>query len=277
MKGVSKFLIKGVFLILTLLIIGISINRLFSLNVITTEESAEQKLNNKLVNTLEILSGSKGCLAYDEVGSIEGRQGGLATHRILDKIKLDEFKTKYSDVEPSCARDYSLGYKVDVETSKEMDKLKEYVFDGGVLWSDGDRQIDVDPNFFIPFEYKDTNPFLENVEQKPTGTDFTRGIDTLNNLGDCHGDSSSITTKGGDWNTILKDDTSGKTIATYTEDISIVGNGAFIATGQDISCGINDPVAGRGCSPQQCFTFLKTESIDDWIESLDYLFLRSTS
>ncbi|MBS3052253.1 MAG: hypothetical protein J4428_02705 [Candidatus Aenigmarchaeota archaeon] len=265
MKGSSKFLIKGVFLILTLLIIGISVNRLFSLNVATFEESEEQKLNNKAINTLEVLTGSKNCLAYDEIGKIEGREGELATHRILDIKKLDDFKTKYSDLEPSCARDYKVGYKIDIEVSKDLDKLKEYVFSGGILWSDGDRGIDVDEDFFIPFKYEDTAPFLSNVNEQSSNGFFTQGIDTLNNIGDCHGESSSIVTKDGSWNTIMTDANSGKVTAAYTEDSSIVGKGAFIATGQDISCGVNDPVAGRGCSPQDCFKFYKTDSIEEWM------------
>ncbi len=260
MKGFSKFLIKGVFLILTLLIIGISVNRLFSLNVATFEESEEQKLNNKAINTLEVLTGSKNCLAYDEIGKIEGREGELATHRILDIKKLDDFKTKYSDLEPSCARDYKVGYKIDVEVSKDMDKLKEYVFSGGVIWSDGDRGIDVDPNFFIKFQYK--MPFLTGVSQQSIDSTFTQGIDTLNNLGDCHGESSSIETDGG-WHTIMVDRNSGEMIAGYVEG-GAAGKGIFIATGQDISCGINDNVAGRGCSPQACFEFYKTDSIEEW-------------
>ncbi len=266
MKGISQFLIKGVFLILTLLIIGISVNRLFSLNVITAEESAEQRLNNKAINTLEVLSGSKSCLAYDEIGRVSGSEGELATHRILDKKKLDEFKSKYSNIEPSCARDYSFGYKVDIETSQELDKLKNYVFSGGVLWSDGDRGIDVDPEFFIPFVYENTTPYLTNVNEESVDETFTNGIDTLNNLGDCHSESASVVPIGGSWRDILIDTTSGRTTAAYTEDSHIVGKGAFIATGQDISCGINDPTAGRGCTPQQCFRFYKTESIEQWIE-----------
>lgn len=262
MKGASKFLTKGVFLILTLLIIGLSINRLFSVNVAVYEESAEQKLSNKMMNILEVLSGSKSCLAYDEKGRIEGREGELATHRVLDKKKIDEFVTKYYETEPSCARDYSIGYRIDVEVSKEFDKLKEYVQSGGVLWSDGDRNIDVDPNFFIKFQYSDTSPYLSDVNQQSLNSAFTQGIDTLNNLGDCHGESASIETGGG-WNTIMTDSNSGKIIATYIEGGS-AGRGMFIATGQDISCGINDNVAGRGCTPQECFRFYKTDSIEEW-------------
>jgi len=156
MKGTTKFLIKGIYLILVLLIIGLFINRIFSLNVMSSKESADLKFNSRASNIIEILSGSKSCLAYEEIGTIQGNDKELSTHRILDKEKLDEFQSNYEDIEPGCAKDFAFGYRVEVntfpfeiETSKESPKTKKTlsVKIDPEKWEFGDSVFSVDDAF----------------------------------------------------------------------------------------------------------------------------------
>lgn len=116
MKGASKFFIKGVYLIIVLIIISIIINRTVSLNVISSEEKENLRFSDKASDILEILSGSEKCLAYKEMGSVENRNIELTVYKILNKEKLDEFKNNYWDLEPNCSKDFTYGYRVEVNT-----------------------------------------------------------------------------------------------------------------------------------------------------------------
>jgi len=112
----SSFFIKGVYLILILIVIAFVINQITSLHVSSTEQQKDIELIEKSNNILETLAGNNNCLAYEEPASIEGKHVELATHRVIDINKLNEFSQKYSDVEPDCAKDFTYGYRVEVET-----------------------------------------------------------------------------------------------------------------------------------------------------------------
>jgi len=112
----SSFFIKGIYLILILIIIAFVINQITSLHLSSTEQQKDIELIEKSNNILETLAGNKNCLAYEEPGRVEGKYVELAIHRVIDKDKLDYFSDNYFDVEPDCAKDFTYGYRVEVET-----------------------------------------------------------------------------------------------------------------------------------------------------------------
>jgi len=115
-NGISSFLIKGFYLILILVAITLVTRQIFSVNYLRSQEKRNLELYDKAVSIMETLAASENCLGYEEIASVEGNVKKLAKHRVLDKKKLDEFQSLYSDVEPNCARDFRYGYTVDVET-----------------------------------------------------------------------------------------------------------------------------------------------------------------
>lgn len=116
MKAEGKFFVKAIYLILVLIVTSLIINRIVSLNVASIEEREGLKFTERALDILEVLSGSEKCLSYKETGKIENRDVRLTTHKVLDKKKLDDFQTKYSDIEPSCSRDSDYNYRVKVTT-----------------------------------------------------------------------------------------------------------------------------------------------------------------
>lgn len=116
MKGESKFFTKAIYLIIVLLVISLIINRIVSLNLMSSEEKEGLKFAERASDILEILISSDKCLSYKESGKVENNHIKLASHKILDKNKLDEFQIKYSDIEPDCSIDFDYSYRVKVIT-----------------------------------------------------------------------------------------------------------------------------------------------------------------
>lgn len=116
MKAQTSLLMKGIYLIVVFVTISIALNRVVSLNLVSTEEEKNFQQRDKATSLLETLAGSSECLAYEEEGSAEGEILELSLHRILDKKKLDDFSSRFSDIQPECARDFTSGYRIDVET-----------------------------------------------------------------------------------------------------------------------------------------------------------------
>lgn len=116
MKAQTSLLMKGIYLIVVFVAISIALNRVVSLNLASTEEEKNFQQRDKATSLLETLAGSSECLAYEEEGSVEGTTLNLSLHRILDKRKLDDFSSRFFDIQPDCSRDFIFGYRVDVET-----------------------------------------------------------------------------------------------------------------------------------------------------------------
>lgn len=99
-----------------MVVVALVINQLTSLRITTAEEAEEAELMIKANDIASILTGSDRCLAYEEIGSIEGKNTKFASHRIIDGKKLEEFSNKYYDVDPDCAKNFVLAYRVEVKT-----------------------------------------------------------------------------------------------------------------------------------------------------------------
>jgi Mg-chelatase subunit ChlD len=106
MKGKMTFLIKGIYLILLIVAIAIVTNQIITVNYIGLEESENIEFRKEANNILENLLSSDKCLAMKNMET---------TEKIINISTLDEFQSKYSDIEPDCARNYEYGYYVKVE------------------------------------------------------------------------------------------------------------------------------------------------------------------
>jgi len=116
MRGQTSLLVKGIYLVLILVTISVVLNRIVTSNLASSEQERSFRQRSAANSLLETLAGSSNCLAYEETGKVEGKDLELSPHRVLDKRKLDDFSSKFSDIQPDCARDFTSGYRVDVET-----------------------------------------------------------------------------------------------------------------------------------------------------------------
>ena len=106
MKAASKFLIKGIYLILLIIAIAIVTNQIITVNYIGSEQSKSIDLRKEASNILENLLSSDKCLTIKNMET---------TEKVINVSTLDEFQSKYSDIEPDCARNYDYGYYVKIE------------------------------------------------------------------------------------------------------------------------------------------------------------------
>jgi len=94
-------------------------------------------------NMLLILSNSKDCLSFED-STIKNTQSN-----IIDIAKLDYFSSVYSDIEPDCARNYDLGWRVTVKQIDRNDQItKEWSF-GTEEFSQG-KPLKNKVEFWIP-------------------------------------------------------------------------------------------------------------------------------
>ena len=106
MKATSKFLIKGIYLILLIVAITIVTNQIMSINSTAKEELETIKFRKEASDILETLISSEKCLATEKMGTIE---------KIINISTLEDFQLTYPEIEPNCARSYEYGYYVKVE------------------------------------------------------------------------------------------------------------------------------------------------------------------
>gem|GEM_PF-2458723 len=129
-----SILVKGIYLILILIAIAIVMNRITSIQLTSSQQEMVLRQRTKADSILQTLAGNVNCLAYEEKGNLEGSILELSSHRLLDKKKLDDFSSQFSDIQPSCARDFSSGYRVRVETLPVNVSSIEKSTKGGVFW-----------------------------------------------------------------------------------------------------------------------------------------------
>jgi len=149
MRGRMSFLMKGIYFIIILVVISIVINQIVSMNLISFKEWESINLRERSRNILETLSGNKNCLAYEELGSIEGKDVLLSSHRIIDVNKLERFSSDFTDLQPDCARDFNFGYRVKVKTfpvdlstsAPEPIEIPETVFEDVLNETDGKNVV----------------------------------------------------------------------------------------------------------------------------------------
>ena len=109
-------------------------NRITSIQLTSSQQEMVLRQRTKADSILQTLAGNVNCLAYEEKGNLEGSILELSSHRLLDKKKLDDFSSQFSDIQPSCARDFSSGYRVRVETLPVNVSSIEKSTKGGVFW-----------------------------------------------------------------------------------------------------------------------------------------------
>lgn len=115
MKGISKFLTKGAYLILSLVIINIFLFEFYHFKSQTAKIREGMKLREASTALLDILTTSEQCLAYEENIGLDGVTAELGSYRILDAGKITDFVRSYPDIEPDCARSFDYGYLVKIE------------------------------------------------------------------------------------------------------------------------------------------------------------------
>ncbi len=107
MKGQFSFFLKSLMLlaaVISLIVVAI-LSHNFTRSVEKQREEAEIiQSADDVINQLI----SKKCLGYEFQGS--------GIQPVLDKDKLDEFQSRYIDVEPDCARSFDFDYSVEVRT-----------------------------------------------------------------------------------------------------------------------------------------------------------------
>jgi hypothetical protein len=110
MKGQVSFLTRPVLLIMTVVILIILLQTIWSQPAREKKQEIMMDLMTKATKILDILVSSEDCLAL----RTDVTKGAYAY--VISKKKLEEFAAKYPDIEPPCARDYQYGYRVTVET-----------------------------------------------------------------------------------------------------------------------------------------------------------------
>ncbi len=106
-KGQFSFLTKGFMLIFILIVMAIVINQITFYQYNSEKITREYELASSAMGIAGILSNSQKCLSYEESSETYSR--------VLDINKIEEFASKYSDIEPECARNYFIGYNATVE------------------------------------------------------------------------------------------------------------------------------------------------------------------
>jgi len=148
MRGKMSFLMKGIYFIIILVVISIVINQIISMNLISVRELESINLRDRSRNILETLTGNKNCLAYEEVGSVEGKDVLLNSHKIIDLNKLEEFSSNFDELEPDCVRDFNFGYRVKVKTFPvNISTLGPETINIEIesdIWTFGDREFSED-------------------------------------------------------------------------------------------------------------------------------------
>jgi len=108
-KGQLGYIIKPLALVAIIILLIFLIYTLYT-------SFASEKLGGKSLdvtatatNILLILANSEDCLAFKTPIT----SGAYAN--VIDVNKLDEFSSKYADIEPECARNYDFGWRVEVK------------------------------------------------------------------------------------------------------------------------------------------------------------------
>lgn len=164
MKGQMSYIIKPITLVL---IIALLIVLYSSINSsVARERKARQTLNlvNAANNILLVLANSKDCLAFRSIAA-----SGLYAN-IVDVNKLNEFSSKYSDVEPECARSYDFGWRVNVTEISRMhpeQAAKAWEFGAKQFEDENDKSfrnsIEVSMPIAIRYGDRDVRPGLMTV------------------------------------------------------------------------------------------------------------------
>lgn len=115
MKGESTFFLKAILLIVILVSVSVFLAIYSGLLGTWSQVSQSIELKGKANDLLNLVLNSPDCLALEEsltYGDLELNSSGT---RMISKEKLDSFASMFKDIEPLCARDFNLRYKVRIE------------------------------------------------------------------------------------------------------------------------------------------------------------------
>jgi len=115
-KAQASLITKAVFIILAMVIVSFVSYQLFSFTFSSQKIKEHEELLLKANDILQTLISSYTCLAYKDLGKIESYPKEFSTQKIVDMNKLNDFTTRFFDVQPECARDFNIGYRIKVET-----------------------------------------------------------------------------------------------------------------------------------------------------------------
>jgi len=141
MKAQLSFLMKGIFLILILIIIAIFISQIISITLTNAQISSDLEMYEKAITISQLLTTSSSCLAYEEENSFQS-VFSTVTQKVLDINKIEDFSIKYKEIEPPCAKSYSYGYEVFIESFNSEVNTGIYVFrQTGKTWRFGSQNF----------------------------------------------------------------------------------------------------------------------------------------
>jgi hypothetical protein len=115
MKSQASFLVKGIYIILIVVAISMVLNQITDFRLYLAKEREELDLKIATRSTLETLTSSPDCLAYQESRQAGGKEIESNPYRLIDINKLENFTSKYSELEPECARNFNYRFQVKVE------------------------------------------------------------------------------------------------------------------------------------------------------------------
>jgi len=108
-KGQMSFLSKPVMLVLTIAVLIVLLQTVWSTPAKDKEQELTLRLMAKASEILDVLLSSEDCLAM-RTNITESAYAYVAS-----KEKLDDFASRYASREPDCARNFEYGYSVAVE------------------------------------------------------------------------------------------------------------------------------------------------------------------
>jgi hypothetical protein len=114
-KGLSKFLMKQIYLIIAILSIVLIVNQVVSLTKRTAQDTQLIDMRSQSNDILNTLVSSTDCLALEYNGQL-----------VLDEYTLTQYAKFFSDVEPNCIKSYDYGYSVKVEKFNNTVKRGDY-------------------------------------------------------------------------------------------------------------------------------------------------------
>lgn len=127
MKAQMTFLSKPVMLIMTIAVLLILLQTVWSTPVQDSKQELTVQLMARASGLLDILLSSEDCLAT------RARETDSAYAYVVSKEKLDDFMVLYNSKEPTCARNFEYGYTLKVEEYCTDDSKECLTWEFGAL------------------------------------------------------------------------------------------------------------------------------------------------
>jgi hypothetical protein len=116
MKAQISLLIKGIYLIIVLVIIALTVQLITQQRYLSVVKMREFEFRKNALSIMDKLVGYEGGLAFQDFVTIQTQTLKLSQDRIIDLKKLEEFSSKFSEYEPDSVRNFNFRYGIKVET-----------------------------------------------------------------------------------------------------------------------------------------------------------------